>query len=457
MNNNIILIRNKLDAISPSFCAAKWQQVTMHLQTGHTHSCHHPQTHKVPLHELEKNPSALHNTNFKKLQRKKMLDGVRPTECDYCWRIEDSGSVSDRVYKSSEGWARSYIDTIKNMNWDYDVIPSYVEVSFSSVCNFKCSYCSPQVSSKWMEEIEKFGPYPTSTNFGNIEWLKQQDAMPIPHKDENPYVDAFWKWWPLVSQKLVHFRITGGEPLMTKDTLKILDYIIENPHPNLHLSINSNMCVPESLLEKFIEKVKIICSEGKVKNFKIFTSADTFGEQAEYIRHGLDYNKWISNIERILSDVPNCTFSLMSTINALSVFHYGKFLEDVLRIKKKYYKAGMVQSPLILDTPYLRWPSHQALFILPKSYIELMKPQVEFMRANIEGPANPYQGFFEWEIDKFERVYKMLIEREEPLHITTDQKDFVAFVDEHDRRRGTHFLKTFPEMTETYHKWKSET
>jgi len=329
-------------------------------------------------------------------------------------------------------------------------VPSYVEVSFSSVCNFKCSYCSPQVSSKWMEEIERFGPYPTSTNFGNIQWLKQQDAMPIPHKDENPYVDAFWKWWPTVSQQLDHFRITGGEPLMTKDTLKILDYVIETPHPNLNLSINSNMCVPNVLLDKFIEKIKIVCTENKVKQFKIFTSADTYGKQAEYIRNGLDYDKWLSNIRRVLTEVPNCTFTIMSTYNALSVFQYDRFLVDVLAIKKEFYKEGMPHSALILDTPYLRWPAHQAVFILPKSLIEGMKAQAEFMYANLQGPENPHQGFFEWEADKFARIYQMLVDREDSKEITEEQKDFVRFVDEHDRRRGTDFLATFPELEEFY-------
>ena len=50
----------------------------MHLQNGHTHSCHHPSTHKIPLEELKNNPSALHNTNFKKEKRKEMPKGVKP-------------------------------------------------------------------------------------------------------------------------------------------------------------------------------------------------------------------------------------------------------------------------------------------------------------------------------------------------------------------------------------------
>jgi len=450
--------RDQLNAISPSFCAAKWQQVTLHLQTGHTHSCHHPRTHKIPLDELLANPSALHNTNFKKLQRKKMLEGVRPNECDYCWRIEDGpgDGLSDRIYKSSDDWAIPHIDAIKEMPWDNDVVPSYLEVSFSSVCNFKCSYCTPQVSSKWMEEIEKFGPYPTSTKFGDIEWLRQSDAMPIPHKDENPYVDAFWKWWPDIYTKLEHFRITGGEPLLTKDTFKVLDYVIDNPNPNLRLSINTNMCPPDGLLDKFIEKIKIICGEKKVKQLNIFTSAEAHGKQAEYIRHGLDYNKWLSNIRKVLSEVPNCTFTIMSTYNLLSVTTYKEFMKDILQIKLDFSRFDRPDSPIILDVPYLRYPTHQAIFVMPEKFLPIVYDQVTFIHQHIENSlwfGTASKGFYQWEADKFKRIYELVCKVKDVEAVNQNQKDFIKFVDEHDRRRGTNFLETFPEMEEEYRKW----
>jgi organic radical activating enzyme len=460
LNIPIIDFKDQLNKISPSFCAAKWQQVTMHLQTGHTHSCHHPQTHKIPLEELAVNPSALHNTNFKKLQRKKMIDGERPEECDYCWRVEDTpgAGLSDRVYKSADDWAFPYINDIAKSNWDDNVFPSYMEVSFSSVCNFKCSYCSPQVSSKWMEEIEKYGPYPTSTQFGNVEWLKHQNAMPIAHKDENPYVEAFWKWFPDAYTKLEHFRITGGEPLLTKDIWKVLDYVIENPNPNLQLSINTNMCPPDKLMDKFIEKIKIICTENKVKQFKIFTSAEAHGKQAEYIRHGLNYDEWLNNIRRVLDEVPNCTFTIMSTYNFLSIFTYDKFIKDILAIKHEYSTHLTVHSPIILDAPYLRWPEHQAIFIMPEKFLPLIYDQVTLMHQNVEnsnwyGSAN--KGFYQWEADKFKRIYELVMHMKDPVQVTRQQMDFIKFVDEHDLRRGTNFLETFPEMEETYHFWKS--
>ena len=72
-------------------CMAKWTQSHIYLGQGLTHSCHHPSPHKIPLEEIENNPAALHNTLYKKSVRKEMLEGKRPKDCEYCWRIEDTG------------------------------------------------------------------------------------------------------------------------------------------------------------------------------------------------------------------------------------------------------------------------------------------------------------------------------------------------------------------------------
>lgn len=460
-NSKLIKVTQLLDEVGPGFCLAKWKQVTLHLHSGLTHSCHHPTAHKIPVKELENNPSALHNTGFKKEQRKKMLEGVRPSECDYCWRVEDShkDAISDRTYKSYEPWALPHLEEIKAMPWDYDVVPSYLEISFSSVCNFKCSYCGPQVSSKWMDEIQHYGPYETSTPFNSLDPMKRDGTVPIPVREYNPYVEAFWKWWPDVSSKLHHFRITGGEPLLSKDTFKMLDYIIENPLPDVEFSINSNMCVPEELFEKFLDKIKTICDGKLVKKFKIFTSAEAYGAQAEYIRHGLDYSKWKSNIRRVLTEVPGCTFTCMCTYNLLSMMTFDKFLEDILSIKKEFGGPGK-GIPIILDVPYLRYPDHQAIKIAPSEWnSKYIAKQLAFIRNNLESPTDMNkcnQGFYEWEGDKFSRLQEVFVNEElTQEQLNTLRKDFVIFVDEHDRRRGTDFLKTFPEMETVYRQWKS--
>jgi urate oxidase len=74
-NKHFVDTKKKLDKVGCGFCLAKWTQVTIQMQTGHTHSCHHPKTHKIPVSELKRNPSALHNTRFKKRRRREMLEG----------------------------------------------------------------------------------------------------------------------------------------------------------------------------------------------------------------------------------------------------------------------------------------------------------------------------------------------------------------------------------------------
>ena len=439
-----------LDRTGPGMCLAKWLQVTLHLQNGHTHSCHHPNTHKIPIEEIQEDPSALHNTKFKKEQRKLMMTGQRPQECHFCWQVEDnappdSDVFSDRVYKSTDEWAgKDQYFNVMYAGWEQNIKPTYLEVSFSHACNFKCSYCSPHISSKWMEEIEKFGGYPTTLKYNNLEHTQYQDKMPIPVKEYNPYVEAFWKWWPEVYSTLHTFRITGGEPLMSKDTFKVLDYIIENPNPKLELAINSNCVLPDKLFDKFLEKIKIIQDNNCVKKFTLFTSAEAYGKKAEYIRNGMDYDIWIDSCNKFLKEVPTANFSIMSTYNALSITSYMEFLKDVLLMKLKYHNDTRSIS---LDIPYLDNPKWMSVRILPMEYIPMLLKQVQFMRDNhCDG-----KGFQGWEADKLDRIQYLIKEDPEQVWL----KDFGLFFDEHDKRRGTNLLETFPELANLYNYCKT--
>ncbi len=338
-NQHFVETKEKLDKIGPGMCLAKWTQVTLHMQTGHNHSCHHPRTHKIDVKEIMRNPSALHNTRYKKQRRKEMLNGARPSECDYCWNVEDnSDRFSDRTFKSNESWSRPHFDEIVNQDWREDFNPRYVEVAFSNACNFKCSYCAPAFSTTWMQEIENYGAYPTTDKFNSLDYNKFEDKMPIPQRDPNPYVEAFWKWWPDLYQDLHTFRITGGEPLLANDTFKVLDYILEHPNPNknLQLAINSNLGGPVQLIDKFIDKIKKPEDEDKIKELIVFTSVESWGEQAEYIRHGLEFNYFWDNINRILESSTKVNVTNMATYNALSVPNYHKLIKGMYDLKTKF-------------------------------------------------------------------------------------------------------------------------
>ena len=451
INKHYKTVHQSLNEVGPGMCLAKWTQVTLQLHTGHNHSCHHPSLHKIPEIEIKNNPSALHNTRFKKEKRREMLEGKRPAECEYCWKIEDnSDRYSDRVFKSSEPWSWGHYKDITELNWRSDFNPTYVEVAFSNACNFKCAYCGPQFSSSWAEEIKKHGAYEKVDNFNFFD----PSVTPYLNSEYNPYVDAFWKWWPELYRDLHTFRITGGEPLLSKDTWSILDYIIEQKEPNrnLNLAINSNLGVPDKLIDNLITKCRKILDEGRVKELIIFTSCDAYGEQAEYLRNGLNYNKFMDNVNKILTELPQVTIDFMVTYNALSVFSFDKFMLDVLELKFKHKNNQRYWiQPAIFDTSYLRYPSFLSVQILPHEMKEniLNQSKLALFKATLQYNHTD-MGFSDMEIQKLKRTYDWAISPIDDNKLYNDRVKFSNFVTELDKRRGTNFVKTFPELEEFY-------
>ena len=467
-HNKLIRVHSKLEKVSPTFCVAKWQQVTIHLATGQTHSCHHPRTHKIPLEEIAVNPSALHNTWHKKHTRKLMLEGQRPEECDYCWRVEDAPGnngnyYSDRTRKSADPtWGEPYLEESAQLPWDADVIPAYVEVSFSNACNFGCAYCSPEISSTLMQSTLRHGPIQLSKSVTqDIVWLEKTGKMPIPNKEENPYIEAWWKWWPELYPKLKVFRITGGEPLLSKETFRTLDWIIANPNPELELAINTNLGCDQKIIDKFLEKCQKIVSNNMVKRLQIFTSCDTWGKQAEYIRVGLNYDQWYYNLWNLALRYPDLDVTIMCTFNLLSIPQFRNFLKDILTIRRSptpRHKTASLRG-VALDFPYLRQPRHLSALIAGPGLIDTLENIVEWVQANVSTFEHvPFQdGFYQHEADGLARLLNVIKAEDSNSALNTVARhDFYLYIQEHDKRNGTNFKETFPELVEFVDRCQSE-
>ncbi len=377
-----------------------------------------------------------------------MLAGTRPAECDYCWRIEDTPGdhPSDRHIKSSDAWAEPEFDLVRTLPWDADVGPSYMEVSFSSACNMKCSYCSPKVSSKWMEEIRLHGPY-AERQSESIESLQKNGEFPIPENEPNPYVEAFWKWWPQLNRNLKVFRITGGEPLLSKDTFRVLEFIAENPRPELELMINSNLSVPDELIDQLVSRLRPIAEKRKAKQVTVYTSLDAWGPRAEYIRHGMDLGRMMRNVDRVLSEVPGVKLTFMCTFNALSVTSFESLLEAVLALKKKF-PGGESGPRVFFDIAYLRHPDFMSIKVLTPDYARLIEKSLLFMEAHSPESSGEPDGFTRFEIAKMRRTLDWMLQPESKEWLAGRRSHFRSFFTEHDRRRKTSFERVFTEMSE---------
>jgi organic radical activating enzyme len=432
--------------LGPSLCLAKWKQVSLHLPTGLTNSCYHPPLHRIPIEGLDTNPGQLHNTPYKKEQRRIMLRNERPAECQYCWNMEDLGKLSDRHYRSGEPWAAVDFDRIaSSTGLEDDVVPSYVEVNFNNVCNLACSYCSPQFSSSWQQEVDRLGGYPTSTVHNHPDHFTG-DRRVIPVREHNPYVEAFWSWWPELYPQLQHFRMTGGEPLLDRNTYRVFDYVLDHPKPDLHLNVTSNFSVDEKSWQRYLDYVKRLCQQGNLEHFMQYVSLDAWGTQAEYIRYGLDFDLLWDRVNQFLTEVPNySSLTFIVTMNNLSVTSLAELFAGILGLRKTYSDT---YQRVWFDTPVLRAPAWQSLQILPESYAEKLEWLWAWMVRQIETPEEPFKGFKDYELNRLDRDIAWMREGQKIDAGVLNQyrADFYRFFSEHNCRRGTNFLETFPEM-----------
>ncbi len=432
MDNERLQKIKRVNEVSSCFCLAKWLQVTIDLQNGQTHSCHHPGRHTIPLAELETNPSALHNTNFKKEQRKKMLEGTRPEECDYCWNIEDLGEndVSDRMIKSLDYWAFDKLEKVKDAPWDENIVPTYLEVMFENTCNLGCMYCSAQVSSKLNNELKQFGSYSWEVPHHGMEYIE------YPAQEDNPYIKAFWKWLPDIIDELKVLRVTGGEPLLSKNLYLLLDYLDANPNKKLRFAVNSNLSLPSERFKKFALKIRQLLDQEKIEAFELYVSIDTFEEQAEYIRSGLSFEKFSKNMKIVHDILPEVHITIMCTFNVLSIPKFGEFIDLVAEWKR-------VHKSLMLDISYLNHPRYLSPNIITEDFHNLVRSYVEKIGTT--------PGFFDYEVDKMRRLYHYILSKDNEID---ERRKFAIFIEEYDRRHGRNFSEIFPTMDRFYKECK---
>jgi organic radical activating enzyme len=431
-----------LDAISPSFCGAKWYNATIWLGSGQTTSCHHPPAHKADIQIVKFNPKAIHNTPQKKEDRRKMLAGKRPSGCEYCWKIEDMGvdAVSDRPYKSMTYTEEALLEATRTPV-DQDVDLQTLEIAFDRTCQFACSYCNPAFSTTWVKDIKKNGPYVNlvTDGRGHFTHVHEHDQL-FDFHEENPYIEAFFKWWESdLHRTLKELRITGGEPLMSGHTWKLFDWFKANKNKSTcQLAINSNLGFGQDVVQRMLDSTEGV-------KMMLYTSNESVGPHAEYIRDGLEWSQWISNMEYLLK-AERMRLSIMMTINALCLESLPEMLDQVMAWKKTYG-----QWHINFSLNILRFPSFQSALTLPDHIRQAYNKRLADWYAT--NKSNPDLNNFEK--SNIERLIDYLdivkTPHGEGYVQATAQKDFKQFYEQYDVRRGKDFRKTFsPMLVEWY-------
>jgi len=426
-----------IDPISSSFCAAKWLMATINLGAGKSRSCHHPSEHSIPVEEVQRSPSAIHNTEFKKRQRRLMLQGERPVECSYCWRIEDmeeKGTVADRVFYTCSFQDRDVMKATR-MPWNENIIPKNLEISFDRICNFACSYCSSNYSTTWAKDIKTAGPYRIHPDNPAANYFSRDGLEHEPYgkyNDGNPFVQAFWDWWPELREHLEILRVTGGEPLMSPHFWKLTDLIErEGVNPNMQFAVNSNFGGKFDLIQRITE------FSTKIPKFSLYTSCEAHGKQAEYLRDGLDYNYWKDNVWYFIRNGKSEFVTLMMTVNALCLWSITDLYDDLLEMKAEYDN----NHPLI-SSNMLRYPTFMSPLVLPAYLREERADHIESWLDRNER-ASGVTDFDRYGIRKL--IAYLRKGQAESQNQESDEYSFYHFYKQYDQRRGKSFRDTFPD------------
>jgi organic radical activating enzyme len=337
-------VKAHLDKISPSVCYAKWLHSDINFNQHTTASCHLNLPHKISKVAVGRD---IFNTPQKTKERQAMLSGQQPKGCDYCWKLERQGSVSDRLIQSQTYMQEGYDASV--FTQDKDVVPSTVAITFDNLCNFACSYCDNSQSTTWGNLLHKQGYFENIHSDETERYKKSLNTYKIDRTQHERLYNELCKYFENNHTKINTVRFLGGEPCTSPTFWKFIKFLSTLNCKHMGMQIFSNCCPSNkfniNVLANYINDFKKIQIYGSVENIE---------QSAEFTRYGTDWNTILQNITNL--NAKGVVISLACTISALTVLNYDKFLEWVAT-QPYVYSSGAYQ---VVN------PAFQSLRVLPK-------------------------------------------------------------------------------------------
>jgi pyruvate-formate lyase-activating enzyme len=460
MENKIIPIIDDARQVDPlqTICDLKWNYPIFNMDRGEFRSCCRTPPRQVKQEELDANGiNAFLNSDHQIQSRLDLIQGLRHKDCQSCWNLEDRGMASPR-HDAPKFWdhlqRRKLIDqsleysedTLKlelsNITYfDHPALksrhPYMLEISLGNTCDMKCMYCSHHYSTQWGTERIKWG-----------EITQEQYDNEFP-KAPAGFDDAFWKWFDTVKLYLGRLGIIGGEPLIMPEFYTFVDKLIASTaqvrnvrKEKMKFWIVTNMNTPPNYLEKFF---KYLPKMTEVFDVEILVSMESVGKRAEYIRNGVHWDKFINNIDKLLSRKDlNFEFGFILSLNVLNVSNLREFIEFAENL---YF---MHNKPVALKHNIISFPDWQSPFILTPDFADYIDECIDYMkvRTDIMPVVSDYFGRWDQYIIFLETLSNSI--RTGTGDKTKERKKFVEWFNTYDHRRNTNLLETFPEYENFY-------
>ena len=348
---------------------------------------------KEELGNVNKKPLEEILTTSKKLKqiRRDMLDNKFPYNCSDCYNKErhhtntNFENISNRLY---------HIKALKDSPFklykdEHQFELQQMDLRWRNTCNFACVYCDANFSSLWAQ------------------FEGTRDKM------TNKAMDETFEFVKKNIKNLKTIYMAGGEPLLIKENIKIIDLILEE-QPDLLLRINTNLSI---LNKKLYDKVK------QLKNVHWIVSAESTNERFNYIRWPGKYEVLIHNLKKI-QELPH-KVSINMTWNVLCSYNILDFIDDMLA-------NGVHPNQFIMN--HVTDPIEQSVCNITKSLRDQILKEVKqrMLKTN--------KNFFLYKV--FEEMAVIL---NQPL-FDTYKSTLYNMLMEFDKKRNLNSRNTFPEI-----------
>jgi organic radical activating enzyme len=393
-------------------CQLKWTWSTIHLYTGETNSCHRVMNTSIDVDTFDQ----FHNTPKKLADRQLMLDGEWPTGgCEYCGNIERAGGKSDRQFQLE-------IPNLTPPELDLDpaaieVTPRIVEVYLDNVCNMSCIYCEDRHSSRIQQENLQHGNF----KHGNFEI--RNTAAKVDNFDL--LSQKFWQWMDRNYSTLRRLHVLGGEPFYQAQFESCLYFLETHTNGELEFNVVTNLKISFAKLKNFLDRIKLLLKQRKIKRFDITCSIDCWGDEQQYIRYGIDMTQWQTNFEYLVAQ-KWITLNINQTITGLGIKSMPALIE-YLNTQRSSRKIGHYFMACT-DKPHLN-PGIFGAGFFDKEFEIVLALMLDdtWQHKNAKKMMQGLQLQFNTQLSNKKELNNLLI-----------------FLNENDRRRNLNWRQTFP-------------
>ena len=394
------------------------------------------------------------NSTYMKNVRLKMLAGEEPPSCTKCYREEDAGHNSKRMWETEYWRQRVDLDQLLADTAEDGSIPpqlSYIDLRFGTKCQLACVMCSPHDSSGWIKDWQAI--YPQIQNSSLKETAQWNNKGSINGSSYNWHKNnpVFWEQFNEQIPNMQQLYFAGGESLIIEEHYEILEEAIRQGHAkNLELRYNSNGV-------EWREDLFDLWKEFKLVRFHF--SVDSIREMNSYIRYPSQWER-INEVFHILDKgtPKNTEVTVACAVQALNIYYLPDFLK--WKLTQNFRKINMW--PLGaggINYHFVYHPPHLNVKVLPKWFKEECRKKYEafypWWEANWQNGIQPEKRsgvtYEQWRsasygIDRLEGMLQFMESEDWSVRLP-ELKEYIRLID---AQRGLNFSEIFPEMKDIF-------